>query len=255
MSKIIERLNKLGQTERQGFGFGARATSVKVPVILIGMTIKNANDAKDVKADLFILGTGSNGATQSTTVKNAEMWGVSVSGGSVNAIEAAVDAGADFVVIDGESAPGAALRDDDTAKGFVVTADVTEDRSKAIDAGLFDFIILNGLELSFPLNVATIFDIQEQLARYSSHIFLEVTEIPDQVNLELLRDMGISVLIYECGSISNEDLGSLRMNIDLLEPKKQKSSAGPTIPQTNESVAQDDEANHDHDHDVENHWE
>ena len=56
MSKISERLTKLGQIERSGFGFGARATSTKVPVILIGMSIKKASDAANVNADLFILG-------------------------------------------------------------------------------------------------------------------------------------------------------------------------------------------------------
>lgn len=246
---------KLGQTERDGFGFGSRATSKKVPVILIGMSIKKPNDAKDVQADFFILAAGPNGAAQTTPVKDAEVWGVSISGGSVNEIDAAVDAGADFVVVDGESAPGAALKDNDTGKGFVVAADVTEDRSKAIDGGLFDFMILNGLDLNFPLSVATIFDIQEQLARYSSHIFLEVNEVPDQVHLELLRDIGISVLIYEGGSISDEDLGLLRKNIDLLEPKKQKISAGATIPRASESAAQDEDVNHDHDHDVDDRWE
>ena len=256
MSKITERLTKLGQTERSGFGFGAHSTSTKVPVILIGMSIKKAGDAKDVDADLFILSAGSKGAAQSTAVKDADIWGVSVSGGSAKEIDAAVDAGADFVVVEGESAPGAALRDDDTAKGFVVAAEVTEDRAKAIDAGPFEFIVLEGSDLKLPLDVGAVLDIQEQLARYSSHVFLEVTEVPDQINLELLRDIGISVLIYKGGSISNEDLAILRKNIDLLEPKKQKNSAGATIPRAGESPARDDDENHDHDHDVDDDdWE
>ena len=107
MSKISERLTKLGQTERSGFGFGARATSTKVPVILIGMSIKKASEAANVNADLFILGADAKGAAQATAVKDAEIWGVSVSGGSAKEIDAAVEAGADFVVAEGESAPGA----------------------------------------------------------------------------------------------------------------------------------------------------
>lgn len=256
MSKITERLTKLGQTERSGFGFGAHSISTKVPVILIGMSIKKASEAKDLDADLFILSAGANGAAQSTVVKDVDIWGVSVSGGSAKEIDAAVDAGADFIVVEGESAPGAALRDDDTAKGFVVSAEVTEDRAKAIDAGPFEFIVLDGSDLKLPLNVGTVLDIQEQLARYSSHIFLEVIEVPDQINLELLRDIGISVLVYKGGSISNDNLSLLRKNIDLLEPKKQKSSAGATIPRAGESPAQDDDGNHDHDHDVDDDdWE
>jgi hypothetical protein len=219
------------------------------------MSIKKANEAANVNADLFILGADAKGAAQATAVKDAEIWGISVYGGSAKEIDAAVEAGADFVVAEGESAPGAALRDDDTAKGFVVAQDVTEDRANAIEAGPFEFLILDGTDLKLPLNVGTVLDIQEQLARYSCHIFLKVTAVPDQLNLELLRDIGISALIYEGGSISEEDLASLRKVIDLLEPKKQKSSAGATIPRAGESTAQDEE-NHDHDHDLDDDdWE
>ena len=254
MSKITERLTKLGQTERSGFGFGARATSTKVPVILIGISIKKASDAANVDADLFILAADSKGAPQATAVKDAEIWGVSISGGSAKEIDAAVEAGADFVIAEGESATGAALRDDDTAKGFVVSADVTEDRAKAIEAAPFEFLVLDGTGLKLPLNVGSVFDVQEELARYSCHIFLKVTEVPDQINLELLRDIGISALIYDGGSISSEDLATLRKTIDLLEPKKQKSSAGATIPRAGESSAQDDDDDHDHDLDDDD-WE
>jgi len=250
LSKISKRLTKLGQTERSGFGFGARATSTKVPVILIGISIKKASDAANVDADLFILGADSKGAAQATAVNDAEIWGVSVSGGSATDIDTAVEAGADFIVVESESAPGAALRDDDTGKGFVVPTDVTEDRSKAIEASLFEFLILDGTDLNIPLKVGIVLDIQEQLSRYSCHIFLRVTAVPDQINLELLRDIGISALIYDGGAISNEDLSSLRKIIDMLEPKKQKSSAGATIPPAGESSAvrdEDDDLDHDHD--------
>ena len=220
------------------------------------MSIKKASDAANVNADLFILGPDAKGAAQATAVKDAEIWGISVYGGSAKEIDAAVEAGADFVVAEGESAPGAALRDDDTAKGFVVGPDVTEDRANAIEAGPFEFLILDGTDLKLPLNVGTVLDIQEQLARYSCHIFLKVTAVPDQINLELLRDIGISALIYEGGSISKEDLALLRNVIDLLEPKKQKSSAGATIPRPSESTAQDEEEDHDHDHDLDDDdWE
>ena len=218
------------------------------------MSIKKASDAANVNADLFILGADAKGAAQATAVKDAEIWGISVYGGSAKEIDAAVEAGADFVVAEGESAPGAALRDDDTAKGFVVAPDVTEDRANAIEAGPFEFLILDGTDLKLPLNVGTVLDIQEQLARYSCHIFLKLTAVPDQINLELLRDIGISALIYEGGSISKEDLALLRNVIDLLEPKKQKSSAGATIPRPSESTAQDEEEDHDHDLDDDD-WE
>ena len=106
-----------------------------------------------------------------------------------------------------------------------------------------------------PLNVGSVLDIQEQLAKYSRHIFLSMTEIPDLANLELLRDIGISALMYDGTSTSNEKLKSLRESIDKLEPKKQKSAAGAVLPRgADASGGDDDFDDHDHDHDDED-WD
>jgi hypothetical protein len=255
LSKISERLSKLGQTERSGFGFGASAKSTKIPVILVGVTLAKAADARDLEADIYLLSGNSNGAAQTTPVEGADIWGVSVSGGSAEDIDAAVEAGADFIVAEGESAPGAALRDDDSGKGYIVGPEVTEDRAKAIDSGPFDFLILDGSKLELPLTVGSVLDIQEQLAKYSRHVFLSMTEIPDQGNLELLRDIGISALLYDGNSTSSDQLKALRKSIDKLEPKKQKTTAGAVLPRGAEASGSDDDFDdHDHDHDDED-WE
>ena len=256
MSKISERLTKLGQVERSGCGFGARAAATKIPVILIGVSVDKAADAKGLEADIYLVGAGSKGSAQSTSVEGADIWGVTVAGGSAKEIEAAVEAGADFIVAEGDSAPGAALKDDDSGKGYVLGKDVSEDRSKAIASGPFDFLILDGTDLQLPLSVGSVLDIQEQLARYSQHIFLNVSEVPDQTNLELLRDIGISALMYDSKTASKADLKSLRETIDKLEPKKQKSAAGATLPRPGDSATQEEEDHddHDHDHDDED-WE
>lgn len=254
MSKISEILTKLGQTERSGFGFGARAANLKIPVILVGALIDRPADAKGLGTDLFILTSGSGGAAQKTPVGGSDLWGVSISGGSTKDIDAAVEAGADFIVVDGESAPGAAFRDDETGKGFVVGENVSEDRAKAIDAGPWDFLTLDASNMKLPLSVGAVLDIQEELAKYSSHIFLRMSEVPDKANLELLRDIGISALIYDGKSITKSDLKGLRADIDELEPKKQKSSGGAMLPRQGDFNAQEVDID-DHDHDDDEDWE
>lgn len=253
MSKISDRLTKLGQTERTGFGFGARATSTKIPVILVGARIDKPEDAKGLETDLFILAAGSNGAAQTQPVESTDLWGVAVSGGSSENIETATKAGADFVVIESEAAPGSALKDDDLGKGFVIGNDVTEDRSKAIDSGPFDFIVLDGTALTLPMNVGAALDLQEQLARYSRHIFLQVVEVPGQSDLELLRDIGISALIYDSKLAEKIDLPGLRKSIDRLEQRKIKTSAGAVLPRGGETPSPQ-EVDVD-DHDDEDDWE
>ena len=232
MSKISDRLAKLGQVGRTGFGFGTRAPGTKIPVILVGVRIDKPGDAGSLSADLFILAPNSAGAAQTSPIKDVDLWGVSVSGGSGDEIEQAVKAGADFVVIDGESAPGAALNDDEIGRGFVVGTEVTDDRARAIDSSLFDFLVLDGSTIAMPLNVGATLDIREQLARYSKHIFIKLAELPGKLDLEMLRDMGVSALLYDSGSAGKVDLAGLRETIDNLEPKKHKSTAGVALPRS-----------------------
>ena len=180
MSKISDRLAKPGQVERTGFGFAARDTGTKVPVILVGARIDKPGDAASLSADIFILAPDSAGAAQTGPVKDVDLWGVAVSGGTGDEIESAIKAGADFIVVEDESAPGAALKDDEAGRGFVIGSEVTDDRARAIDSSPFDFLILDGSIVAMPLDIGATLDIQEQLSRYSRHIFLNLTEIPEE---------------------------------------------------------------------------
>jgi hypothetical protein len=254
LSKISEKLTKLGHTERSGFGFGASSASTKIPVILVGVSIESPGDASEIDADLIVMSVGKAGSAQTSGPKDADLWGVTVSGGSSEEIDAAIEAGADFIVAEGESAPGAALRDDDSGKGYIVDSDVSEDRVKAIEAGPFDFLILDGTKIEFPLNVGSILEIQEQLAKYSRHIFLQMTSVPDQGNLELLRDIGISALIYDGKTAASAELKLLRGAIDQLEPKKPKSGGGAVLPHSGDSSSQDQDDDFE-EHDHEEDWE
>ena len=77
--------------------------------MLVGVRIDNPVDAGSLSADFFILAPDSKGAAQTRPVKGVDLWGVAVSGGSGDSIDTAIKAGADFIVIEDESAPGSAL--------------------------------------------------------------------------------------------------------------------------------------------------
>ena len=145
MSKISDRLSKLGQTETIGFGFGVRSLTRKIPLILTAVTIHKPTDIKDLDADLFII---SNGLQQPKKLIGPDIWGVSVSDRSESDIDALVSSGADFLLIEKDSAPGVFLCGEDTGKGFVVDWDLPEKRAKAVDNGPFDFLILDAIRQS-----------------------------------------------------------------------------------------------------------
>ncbi|MCZ6539145.1 MAG: hypothetical protein O6922_04895 [Chloroflexi bacterium] len=256
MSKISDRLTKLGQVERTGFGFGTHATGTKIPVILVGVRIDRPGDAGGLSADLFILAPDSTGAAQTNPVKGVDLWGVAISGGSGDEIDLAIKAGADFVVVEDESAPGAALNDDEVGRGLVIANEVSDDRARAIDSSPFDFLIVDGSPITLPLSVGATLDIQEQLARYSRHIFLKLAEPPEKSDLEILRDMGVSALIYDSVRAGKVDLAGLRETIDKLEPKKTRSLARAVLPRGGKAVAeQEDDVSDPDEPDEDEDWE
>ena len=247
MSKISDRLAKLGQTETTGFGFGARSLTRKIPVILTAVTVHKPKDINEVGADVFIVPDGSTHAPKAKTLEEAAIWGVSVSHRYDSDIDALVDSGADFLVIETESTPGNVLCGGDTGKGFIVEWNLPKKRAKAIDNGPFDFLILDGSSISFPLSVGGVLELQEQIAYYSRHIFLRLNQLPGDSDLELLRDVGISALLYDISDAKATEFAKLRESIDRLEPRKEKRSAPTVLPSSEASLGEADVTEHDED--------
>ena len=247
MSKISDLLAKLGQTETAGFGFGVRALTRKIPVILIAVTIHKSKDIKNVPADVFIMLDGAKDSPQKKTLKDADIWGVVVSDRHDYDIDSFVGRGADFLVIETDSTPGSVLCGDDMGKGFVVDWNLPKRRVKAIDNGPFDFLILDGSSISFPLSVGGVLELQEQIAYYSRHIFLRLNQLPGDSDLELLRDVGISALFYDVSDAKATEFVKLRESINRLEPRKDKRSAPAVLPTGEASLGESDVTEHEDD--------
>lgn len=213
------------------------------------VTIDTPKDTEGLAADVFILSAGPKGAPQTKTLKNADLWGVAVAGGTDSNITTAVGSGADFLVIEAESTPGSALRDDDTGKGLVVDLNISKKRAKAIDNGPFDFLILDGTSINLPLDVGGVLELQEQLANYSRHIFLRLTQLPSNQDLELLRDIGISALLYDFKAAKKKEFTALKESIDQLEPRKDKSTTPAVLPSGESSLVETEFDGHDEEED------
>ena len=103
------------------------------------------------------------------------------------------------------------------------------------------------------MNVGAALDVQQQIEAYSNHVFLQVTQVPEGQDLELLRDIGVSGLIYGSESAKELDLEELRKSIGLLEPRKQKTHAGAVLPGTGNSSTTQEADYEDYDDDED--WE
>jgi hypothetical protein len=255
LSKISEQLSKLGHVERSGFGFGTKSVSTKIPVILVGVEEAELGKVAQKSVDFAILSNLPKELTGDCKSDIDIPVGVSVT--AKTEVEIIFESQVDFVVIAADDAPGSALKDNELGKGYVVQGELNEDRAKAVDSGPFDFVVVDGTNLSLPLSVGEAFSLQETIQPYSRHIALRVATAPGKDDLELLRDMGVSALLFASG-ISESTLSELREKIDQIEPRKSRNNASAVIPSINDRSGArpgDVEPDHDHDHDEDDDWE
>ena len=82
---------------------------------------------------------------------------------------------------------------------------------------------------------------------YSRHIFLRLTQLPNDSDLELLRDTGISALLYDVSDAKVTEFAKLRDSINRLEPRKDKRSAPAVLPTGEASLGEADVTEHEED--------
>lgn len=225
MNKFSDRLSTLGHNAPQRMGFGQVHERKRNPVMLVVGLLESSGKPADALShvDIGLLRSKKGGRPASAVPDGAEMWGVSLSDCSPADLDTLKEAGCDFILIESGSAPGITLRDDDLARGFVLPETVTEPRAHAIEDMPFDFLLLRGHDVEWPLTLAQVLAIQEKVSMYSKHFFLELSTPPSVDDLPLLRDMPVSGLVFDLASQDMDKLDSLRKAISELEPRKPKS--------------------------------
>ena len=248
MSTLVDRLQRLGQIERSGFGFGASAQQKKVPTILVGV-IRGDNDSVTEDSPDFLVLDSCPDTTQIASLnKQQSIWGMFVGSDNRTKADQAGKIGADFLIVIDESAPASIILENDLANGFLIDRDINKHRAKAIDAIGFDFFILDGKSVEMPLTIRSVLDIQEQLTRYSAHALLRLDQIPDAESLEIFRDLGISGILLNDSELKDGDLKSLRSTIADIQPKKSNGNVGASLPNSEQLADTYDEFEEDSAH-------
>ncbi|MSQ08906.1 MAG: hypothetical protein EXR44_06370 [Dehalococcoidia bacterium] len=232
MSKLSDRLTNLGQAVPQKMGFGQVREKKRNPVVLIvGVVESNGKTGPAGEfADIFLLRSKKGGKPATVKPDREGLWGVAISDCTVGDLASLKEAGCDFILIESESASGAALRDDGLGRGFVVPDGVTENRAHAIDDLPLDYLLLRGLSSKWPVTVGGALDLQEKVSMFTKHIFLEINAAPSKEDLELLRDMPVSALVVDLGVQDAQELQALKKAISELEPRKQRSELVAVLP-------------------------
>jgi len=236
MSKLIQRIERLGKDGPAPLGFGAAARRQPTPTMVLLASIADPSAAKKldgVALDglLFTLGT----ATGSTLAKAAGglkdvPWGAQVQNPTADQVKDLVSAGCDFVTVTGLAAPLEALHDDDLGKLLVVSADLKEEHAHSMEVLPVD-VVLYADAVSSPLSLESLLQLAAVRGEIGTPFLLPVNGALTTWELECLRGIGVEGVVADLASTDVEALKALAQGIrDLPRRRSRGDSGSPSLP-------------------------
>ena len=243
MSKLIDLIGRLGQQSAQPIGFGALTGRVEsTPTMaLIGSTAasdyaSHIDGGLPEGVDAIVVSDGEAGpmleAAGSGTPDDV-VWGATGSGLSNDDLNALIDAGCDYVLIE-SSAPAGVVGHPDL--GTLVTTDEPVDRltGAALRSLKVDGSLNTSGTGSGGMNFATLVNVVKVGASIGGVMLVEAREAVSEADLMALRDAGVDGLVVplEDGALVKQLVESIRE----LPPRRKSEARGlsPTAPRSDD---------------------
>ncbi|HUF54823.1 MAG TPA: hypothetical protein VMR52_13820 [Dehalococcoidia bacterium] len=237
MSKLSDKIRKIGKTEPAPMGFAAVATREKPATLLC--VVRLADGGKAAEA-------ASNGADIVIVEEAAKLKGLDKADGAVVGVSGEFDqeaarelrkSGVDFIVVPGAAAPAAGLLEEKVGRVLAVAEDADDTTLRLIgDLGL-DALLISAPEL--PLTVERLLAVRRVSVLAHTALLVAVPADIDGVSLRLIRDSGAAgVVIDDAGSV-----GALKERITGLpaRSKAKEEKREPLLPLQSSGYDDDDD--------------
>ena len=253
MSKLGEKIEKLGQQtgSTMGFGAAARKNTTNPAMVLVGRAtldeLKKKATVQDSAADAFLVeldewpGEALDKAAEALKDK---LWGVRIAQLDAEQLAHLKKLGCDFAVLDLGDTPAAVLNDEEFGKYLAIGPGLDEDTARAMHELPLDGVLYTPQDKLFPLTMRSLFELQKARSYVDKVFILAVPASVGQAELETLRNAGVAGLVAD--ATAKKDLATTREAIrNLPKPKPpKKGQALALLPQ----YAQNDAAQHEHEH-------
>lgn len=232
MSKLIEHIKKLGQSDEAVVGFAASARAKREPtILLIGQTtIYGLESLDDTPVDAILV-KGDIGQLDSVaSTLEEKIWGVLPK--TLNAAQAVLlkKQGADFVVFDGDSTDATVLDVEDLATVLIVNRSLDDEQARGLRSLSIDAMLYVPNDQIGDLSVARLSQIQAARSGIRKPTIVAIPDTLGAKEIETLRNAGIVGLLVDLGS--NDKVRELREAVDNLPRKKRPSdeTSSPLVP-------------------------
>jgi hypothetical protein len=250
MSKLIQRIERLGKDTPAPLGFGAATRRKAAPTMVLLASIadpKAAAKLEGISLDGVIYTSsgakGANLAKASSSLKDVP-WGTQMETATADQVKELVDAGCDFISLTGTTASLSALQSEDLGKFLVVAADIKEQHAHSLEVLPVDAVTFADV-VSSPLNLDSLIALASVRGEIGCPFLIKVSGTLSSWELECLREIGIEGVIVDLESTHIDALTALAKVIAELPRRRSRSEmASPSLPRVSaraQAVEPDDD--------------
>lgn len=236
MSKLLDKLGKIGKGNTTPMGFGATLSREKTPPLLvIGILrkdyAKGATSLAQAKGDasLFYIADTASVTAKACNALGSIPWGVWSESMGVQDIQKLKEQGCDFLVFQGEAVALEALEEDEIGRILVLPAE-TEDRVlRTLDDLPVDALLLRLVDSdASPLTLGHLMQIGAIRGMTSKYLLVERPAPPSRRELEALRDAGVDAVALDVATTTADQMTQIRqelLDLPRRKPRAERSAA------------------------------
>ena len=227
MSKLIERLEKVGTVAPTPMGFGANRAVEKVPsLLLLALSgTKSTASNSQLQVDSYIMSAGKVTKAELKAAKGiagGSLWGLWPETITIDSLSALKGEGGDFFIFSTVDTPAEVLAEEELGRLITIPADFPEELGHSLEELPVDAVILAGLEEASPLSVRDLMQVRSVRNLISKPLLLLRSHTLNQGELVVLQDVGIQGIVLDMRTMKVEDAAQIRKDIEELPPRKPK---------------------------------
>jgi len=253
MSKLIDTLEKVGQSSPSPMGFGGTSrTASEVPEIALIRQVAadeliSDRTLLDAEVDGVLVVPDSWSKRSLDRIRSAlrgRTWGVRASRITESQVANLKDRGCDFIVFEVDETAAAVLNDDELGKIIVVDSELRGREARGIQRLSIDSVLLEEEDKLVPLTVRKLIEIQQSRGRFDKPFLLGTSSELSADDLEVIRNAGVQGLVMDLAA--TDAIAKTRETIAELPRRRSKSgSRNASVPHVPAGSA----AGHEHDED------
>lgn len=217
MSRLADKIKRVGRVESAPLGFGLAAKREAAPTLMCLLRLEKDQVGKANAADadaVIISGLEPSKLADAVKAMGDAPVGVRLSGAGRDDVASARGAGADFVLLDSRSA-AEALLEEQVGLALSAPADASDTALRLLAALPLDAIEVPSVKEPFTLETAL--ELRRLSLLTQTPLLVEVPPDTDASRLQALRDAGAAGVILEARHADN--LSALRETILALPPR------------------------------------